>query len=109
MSNVIVTAAQARTVAQLDELTYESPEPTLDGVTCGLCTSTARRLGDPAVKHASVEHVRYCYTQHTDWAAEAAAEQAAELAVERWFEERGGEYDPRERELWAREDFFAGR
>lgn len=55
--------------------------------------------------HTSVEDVRQC--AYGEWAAQAEyeAERAAELAAERYWEERGGyDDDPRERELWMLED-----
>lgn len=67
----------------------------IKSIKCGSC-------GD---KHATVADVKDCYAQAQHDEETAKAEQAAELAAERWHEERGGAVDdPRERELWAQED-----
>lgn len=104
IATLLVLASQARTIHQLDQ-GYDLPDHTLDGIVCGQCTGWERRGGSKIrVRHASVAHVAYCFGKQTAMDAEAAAERAAELAVERYFEERGAQEDPRERELWALED-----
>lgn len=107
---VTVPAAQARSVAQLGELYYEGPDYTATGVVCGACTDSLHVSGEPRVqvRHASVELVGYCADLRQQIEAESAAELAAEAAVERYFEERGAQDDPRERELWALEDYRRG-
>lgn len=57
--------------------TYSYPEATEAGVGCGRCTE----LHGVAVKHASAEHVGWCYGQD----AHDAAEHAAEVRAERGF------------------------
>jgi len=53
---------------------YDYPEATETGVGCGRCTAHH----DTVVKHASLQHVNWCYGQAAYDAAEHAAEQRAE-------------------------------
>jgi hypothetical protein len=107
---LLVLALHARSVAELEELYYETPEATVDGIVCGLCSRHERHPDGTrvSVRHASVDHVAYCYSLYYQIEAESADERAAELANERYFEERGAQDDPRERELWAMEDYLRG-
>lgn len=101
----VIPIAQARPVEALREGYYEGPDYTDAGVVCGGCSQ--HYTGQ--VRHASVEHVRYCFALAAEIAAESAAELEAERRNERFWEERGGpEDDPRERELWALEDMLRG-
>jgi hypothetical protein len=84
---------------------------------------TSIKCGSCKGRHDTVAQVSLCYTRRYEATAlgaklaadieaqqgmEAAAEAAAELRNEQWFEERGGAVDdPRERELWALEDMRA--
>lgn len=99
-SNVI-PVAQARSIAVLEDLYYEGPDFTETGVVCADCS----RHYTGQVRHASIEHVRYCNELRQQIEAETKAELDAEARNERWWEERGGpEDDPHERALWALED-----
>jgi hypothetical protein len=56
-------------------------------------------------RHDTVPEVRDCFVETQRNEQEAKSEQAAEMAAERWFEERGGAVDdPIERQKWANED-----
>lgn len=95
----IVRIAQARTIAQLQELYYEGPEATDAGIVCGQCTDYHGRF-EPGlqVRHASVTHVSFCYDLGRQMKAESEAEAAAELRNERYFENgcRTDPWDPEE-------------
>ena len=65
---------------------FELPEATADGIVCGACSLPI--LGGQ-VHHENVRAVRFCFESRQAWDAEAIAEQAAERANERYFEDRG--------------------
>lgn len=91
MTRTAIPASQARAIDQLegDGAYAELPEITLTGPVCGSCTQHARRVEDDRqiqVRHATVEHVRYCFGVNYDAEAEARAEMLAERRTEMYFE-----------------------
>lgn len=91
MTRTAIPASQARTIDQLDtgSVYPELPDATLTGPVCGSCSQHARRVEDDRriqVRHATVEHVRYCFGVNYDAEAEALAEAYAERRVEMFFE-----------------------
>jgi bacterioferritin-associated ferredoxin len=91
MTRTAIPASQARSIDQLDgEGAYaELPEITTTGPVCGSCSQHARRVEDDRriqVRHATVEHVRYCFGVNYDAEAEMRAEAYAERRTEMFFE-----------------------
>jgi hypothetical protein len=111
MTRTAIPANQARSIDQLDgEGAYaELPEITLTGPVCGSCSQRERRVeGDRRiqVRHATVEHVRYCFGVNYDAEAEARAEMLAERRTEMFFEGAFREPTAEDIEEDARERFY---
>jgi hypothetical protein len=96
MTRTAIPASQARPIDQLEGrgAYAELPDATLTGIVCGSCTQHARRAEWDAgqvkirdvIRHATVEHVRYCFGVNYDAEAEARAEMLAERRTEMYFE-----------------------
>lgn len=110
---VTILVEDAKSVDLLMQGYYEFPEATSTGIVCGQCSKSERdRTGDrkAQVRHASTEHVRYCFGTRAAMDAETAAEMAAERAATRYFEgadrfsAEDVEEDARERWLMSLQD-----
>lgn len=116
MIRTAIPASQARTIDQLDTgAPYpELPDATLTGPVCGGCSQRARRIEweagrirtRDAIRHATVEHVRYCFGVNYDAQAEMRAEVEAERRTEMFFEgafrmPTAEEQEEDARERWA--------
>lgn len=75
-------------------MTTTRPEITDHGIRCGHCSTRWE-----VRRHATVADVRRCWIATDEETAEAAAEIAAELRNERFFEERGFD-EARAQEQW---------
>lgn len=76
----------ATSVDQLNRQYYTFPEATVTGVVCGECTDNL----EVVTRHASVAHVRVCWST----GMEAAAEHRAELWAENaWLRHAEGGWD----------------
>lgn len=84
-----IPTAQARPVAELEQTYFELPESTETGPVCGSCSQHARRSLDDRrvqVRHATADHVRYCFGANYEAEAEMRAETLAERRTEMYFE-----------------------
>lgn len=104
-----IPAEQARPVAELEQTYFELPEFTETGPVCGSCSQHARRSLDDRraqVRHATADHVRYCFGTNYEAKAEMRAETLAERRTEQYSEgafrmPTGEEAYEEDRERWV--------